>query len=138
MLIRRAALLATWASLAWACLLTGLAAIGNAWVLDRVSGGFFAGEVMPEWLRVIYGAMTLLMLGVARLAWLLAINDVTPRQRRLSRLVILVFVLSAVVNAISRSAPERWNALGAAITVIGFVILRRRPMSEYIDMRLRR
>lgn len=136
--IRTAAYYATLASLTWAMALTGLAAIGNTWVLDRVSGGFFAGETMPVALRVVYAVMTLLMLGVAWLAWRYYSNTASSRQRRLGRLVILVFTLSAVLNAISQSLPERYNAIGAAITVGGIAILRRRPLSTRIDLRTRR
>ena len=133
---RQLLLYATWASLAWACVLTGLAAAGNTWVLDRVSGGYFFDEgVMPLGLRVAYGAMTLLMLGVARLAYLYFVNDVTRRQRNLGRLVVLLFAASTVVNAISQSAPERFNAIGAAVTTFGIAMLRRRPRSDFVDVR---
>ena len=136
--VRRLALYATWLSLAWAEFLTVLAAAGNTWVLDRVSGGYFAGDTMPMPIRVAYGAMALLMLGVAWLAFKYYINDVTRRQRNLGRFIILVFTLSTIVNAISRSNPERYNAIGAAITVVGIAILRRRPSSSYVDLRTRR
>lgn len=132
-------LYATWASLAWATALTGLAAAGNTWVLDRVAGGYFSDDgSMPVWLRVVYGGMTLLMLGVARLAYLYFVNDVTRRQRNLGRLVVLLFALSAAVNAASQSPPERYNAIGAGVTMIGIAILRRRPKSDIVDLRLRR
>jgi hypothetical protein len=131
-------LYATWASLAWATALTGLAAAGNTWVLDRVAGGYFADDgLMPVWLRVAYGGMTLLMLAIARLAYLYFVNDVTRRQRNLGRLVVLLFALSTAVNAISQSQPERYNAIGAGVTMIGIAILRRRPKSNFVDLRLR-
>lgn len=137
-MLRRLALYATWASLAWACLLTGLAAAGNHWVLDRVAGGTYKDSHMPTWARALYGAMTLLMLTVAWLANRYAHDDVTQRQRNLGRLIMLVFTVSAVLNAISRSQPERWNAIGAAVTVVGIGILRRRRQRDWVDLRLRR
>lgn len=136
--VRRLALYATWLSLGWAVFLTGLAAAGNTWVLDRVSGGIFAGETMPMPVRVVYGAMALSMLAVAWLAFKYYINDVTRRQRNLGRFVILLFVISTAMNAMSRSNPERYNAIGAAIVVVGIAILRRRPSSSYVDLRTRR
>ena len=136
-MIRTAAYYATLASLAWAMALTGLAAAGNAWVLDRVAGGFFAGETMPLALRLVYGGMTVLMLGVAWLAWRYYSNTASSRQRRLGRFVILVFTLSTIVNAISQSLPERYNAIGAAMTVVGIAILRRRPLQTRVDLRTR-
>ena len=135
---RRLALYATLASLAWAVLLTGLAAAGNAWVLDRVAGGIYAGGSMPVWMRGIYAVQSLLMLGVAWLAYLYATNNATRRQRNLGRFVILMFTLSTIVNAMSKSAPEKFNAIGAAIIVVGIAILRRRPTSDRVDLRLRR
>ena len=137
--LRLLMLYATWASLAWAAALTGFAAAGNTWVLDRVAGGYFVDEgAMPVWLRAIYAVMTLLMFGVARLAYLYFVNDCTRRQRNLGRLVVLLFGVSTVVNAISQSKPERYNAIGAAITMICVAILRRRPTSNYVDVRMRR
>ena len=138
MTLRRLALYATWLSLAWAILLTGLAAAGNSWVLDRVAMGHYKTGGMPAWLRAVYGAMALLMLAVAWLVNRYAMNDVTLRQRNLGRLVELVFIVSALLNAISPSHPERYNAIGAAATVLGVEVLRRRPRSEYVDLRLRR
>ena len=132
-------LYATWLSLAWAIALTGLAAAGNTWVLDRVAGGyFFDSGVMPIAMRVAYGLTALLMLGVTRLAYLYFVNDVTRRQRNLGRLVVLLFLLSTAVNAISQSQPERYNAIGAAITAVGIAILRRRPTTDFVDVRFRR
>ena len=135
---RRLALYATWLSLAWACLLTGLVAVGNSWVLDRASGGYFVGETVPLWLRILYALMSLSMLAVAWLAWKYYVNDVTRRQRNLGRFVMLMFTLSTIMNAMSQSGPERFNAIGAAIVVLGIGILRRRPSSNYVDLRARR
>lgn len=137
-MIRTVAYYATLASLAWAMALTGMASVGNTWVLDRVAGGYFAGEEMPLALRMVYGAMTLLMAGVAWLAWRYYSNSASSRQRRLGRLVILLFALSAIVNAISQSAPERYNAIGAAMTMVGIAILRHRPRQTRVDLRTRR
>lgn len=137
--LRLLVLYATWASLAWAIALTGLAAAGNVWVLDRVAGAYFVDEgVMPMALRVVYAAMALLMLGVGRLAQLYYRNDVTRRQRNLGRFVVMLFAVSAVLNAISQSAPERLNAIGAIVTMLGIAFLRRRPTSDIVDLRLRR
>ncbi|MHB0929412.1 MAG: hypothetical protein ACYC3W_11030 [Candidatus Nanopelagicales bacterium] len=136
--LRRLALYVTWISLAWAVLLTGLAAAGNEWVLDRVAGGRYAGTTMPVWMRVLYAIMTLLMLAVANLAYRYAGSDATHRQRNLGRLVMLVFSVSTIVNAMSPSRPERFNAIGAAVTVLGVGLLRRGPRSDRVDMRLRR
>ena len=130
---------ATWASLLWAAVLTGMAAAGSTWVLDRVAGGYFVDEgFMPMWLRVLYGVQTVIIVLVAWLAKRYFHNDVTHRQRNLGRLIVLGFTVSATVNAFSQSQPERYNAIAAAITVIGIAVLRRRPVSEFVDIRARR
>jgi hypothetical protein len=137
--LRLLVLYATWASLAWAALLTGLAAAGYPWVPDRVAGGYFVDEgALPTWLRVADGLMALFMLLVARMAYLYFVNDVTRRQRNLGRLLVLLFGVSTIMNAISQSIPERYNAIGAAVTALGIAILRRRPASNYVDVRFRR
>jgi len=131
-------LYATWASLAWATLLTGLAAAGNTWVLDRVAGGYLLNEgALPTWLRVADGVMALFMLLVARMAYLYFVNDVTRRQRNLGRLLVLLFSVSAIMTAISQTSVERYNAIGSAVVALGIAILRRRPTNNYVDVRTR-
>ena len=137
-MVRAVAYYATQLSLVWGFALTGLATAGNTWVLDRVSGGYFAGEEMPLALRVVYGAMTVAAVAVMWLAWRYFSNTASSRQRRLGRLVIIVYVLSTAVNAISQSTPERFNAVPAAVIVVGFYILRRRPLQRHVDLRTRR
>ena len=67
--VRSVAFYATLLSVAWSAGLTALAAVGNTWILDRVAGGYFEGDVMPIALRIVYAGFTLLLLGVAWLAW---------------------------------------------------------------------
>lgn len=135
--VRTLAYYATLLSIAWSAGLTGLAAAGNTQVLDRVSGGYFAGEEMPTALRIVYVCFTLLLFGVAWLAWRYHSNTASSRQRRLGRLAVAVSLLSAAVNAISQSPPERYNAIAAAVTALGIAILRRRPLQSRIDLRTR-
>jgi ABC-type methionine transport system permease subunit len=56
------------------------------------------------------------------------INLVLPWSSRTNRTVgflIILSVLSALVNAISRSPLERWNAIPALMVALGFYLLRR-------------
>lgn len=129
---------ATLLSLAWSAGLTALAAAGNTSVLDRVSGGYFAGDAMPIALRVVYVGFTLMLVGMAWLAWRYYSNTASSRQRRLGRLAIATSGLSAAMNAISQSPPERYNAIAALVTLTGIAVLRRRPMNPYVDLRSRR
>lgn len=137
-MIRILAFYATLLSVAWSAGLTALAAAGNTVILDRVAGGYFADSTMPVALRVVYVGSTLLLLGVAWLAWRYHTNTASTRQRKLGRLVVVFSGLSAAVNAISQSPPERYNAVAAGITMVGIAILRRRPLQSYVDLRTRR
>lgn len=130
-------LYATWASLAWGAALNVAAAAGNTWVLDRVAGGYYVDNGMPVWMRALEVVMALVLAGIARLAYLYFHNDVTRRQRNLGRLVILLFAVSTVMNAVSQSRPERYNAIGAAVSMLGIAYLRRRPTSDIVDLRTR-
>lgn len=137
-MLRVAVYYATVVSIAWSAGLTALAAAGNTWVLDRVAGSLFVGEAMPLLVRVVYAAFTVLMLGVVWLTWRYYSNTASSRQRRLGRLIMLMFGLSAALNAISPSPTERYNAIAAAVILIGVGILKRRPTSSYVDLRTRR
>ena len=137
-MVRSVAFYATLLSVAWSAGLTALAAVGNTWILDRVAGGYFEGDVMPIALRIVYAGFTLLLLGVAWLAWRYHSHTASSRQRRLGRLVIALSALSAAVNAISQSPTERYNAIAAGITLLGIAVLRRRPLPSRIDLRTRR
>jgi hypothetical protein len=112
--------------LLWSVLLTGAAALGSTWVLDRVAGGLYAGESMPPAMRVLYLVTALLCLGVMVLEARLLRGVSTRAQRVLGWIVVGVFVLSTLVNVISPSAPERWNALPAAGIALGTILLLRR------------
>lgn len=136
--LRVLTLYATWLALAWGIALNLLAAIGNTWVLDRVAGGYFVDDGMPTWMRALEVMMALVLLTVARLAYLYFVNDVTRRQRNLGRLVILLFAVSTAMNAISQSRVERYNAIGSFIILVGIALLRRRPASNIVDLRSRR
>lgn len=136
--LRVLTLYATWLALAWGIALNLLAAVGNTWVLDRVAGGYFVEDGMPTWMRALEVMMALVLLTVARLAYLYFVNDVTRRQRNLGRLVVLLFAVSTVMNAISQSQPERYNAIGSFVVLVGIAVLRRRPTSDVIDLRTRR
>jgi len=126
---RRLVLVAVELCLAWSVVLTGLAAIGNSWVLDRVSGGFYAVSVMPGWLRLVYGVMALLCVVVMWLEFRFYARTATVGQRRIGRLVVVLFLVSTLVNALSQSPPERWNALPAAVVMLGtaWLLRVRRP-----------
>ena len=92
--------------------------INNAdYALTRAAGGQY--ESFPNGIRVAY-VVTLMILLYQSL--ILLGNHQAPRWV-LTAMLVMGF-LSVVVNAISRSSNERWNAIPAAI--IAFAIYKRR------------
>lgn len=90
----------------WSLFIVSLVVLNIEWALPRAAGGQF--EAFPTWLRLLYiGNLTLLSLQIFAYA---------KRQIRMMRFFFWLSSLSAVVNAISRSPLERWNALPAGIT----------------------
>ena len=101
-------------------------AIGNAhWVLKHVAGGQF--HSLPITMRAYY--LLLLLASIAEIwfanklrtsrgAWSL-------RSARICTSLTLAYGLSTLVNAISKSPQERYNAPFALIVAYGFYILGR-------------
>jgi hypothetical protein len=94
-------------------------------MLPRIAGGGF--ESLPSGLRLIYLGFSVFMIWQLLYANRL-INLATPWSSRTNRTVgflIALSVFSALINAISRSPVERWNAIPALMVALGFYLLRR-------------
>ena len=94
-------------------------------MLPRIAGGGF--ESLPNGLRLIYLGLSMFMIWQLLYANRL-ISLATPWNSRTNKTVgflIALSVLSALVNAISRSPVERWNAIPALMVALGFYLLRR-------------
>lgn len=111
--------------LLWSVVLTGLAGLGNSWVLDRVAGGTYAGESMPAGMRVIYLLSALLSAAVMLIVLRIFSGGAGKFLRALGWVAVAVFALSTLANAMSSSGPERWNALPAALVALGTAYLLR-------------
>lgn len=99
----------------WSLFIVSLVVIGNEWALPRAAGGQF--ESFPIWLRFLY------LINVALISF-----QVYVFAR--SKLKFLSFFLylnlaSAIVNLLSRSTLERWNALAAAAMALAIWVLRK-------------
>jgi hypothetical protein len=101
------------------------AALGATWVLPRVAGGEL--EAMPVSLRIIYGVFSVVSVAVGWLGWQLWSRGgaTSLRMRRYSMGVIVVYTVSTVVNILSPSALERWNAVAAFVIVAATWVLRQ-------------
>ncbi len=105
-------------SLLWNLTLTTTVVLGDERFSNRVAGGGF--HQYPLGLRLIYLVMTVFTLA---LLWF-AIADRRNSQRFGSTIhlfISLVFFLSTLVNLISRSEPERINALPAFVIALYFL-----------------
>jgi hypothetical protein len=112
-------LAAVLAASAWNLVLV-VAAIFNAhWVLTRVDGGQFK--------RFANLGFTVLTLWVMVFAWRLWKSGGARTKNDLlwAKLVVIMYTLSTLINAISKSPDERINAIPAAIVLGGFILLRR-------------
>ncbi|MBC7463643.1 MAG: hypothetical protein H7227_05235 [Actinobacteria bacterium] len=120
---RKIILLSAWIALLWNLYLVAGATLNIEAILPRVAGGGF--ESMPTGLRFIYGVQTLLVgfqfFFLARLyyrngAW-------SKNSYLITRIFLALSAVGALVNAVSRSHLERWNAISAAVIAIAFYVL---------------
>ena len=122
---REAILAAVLAASAWNLTLVVSAVFNAHWVLSRVDGGKF--QSLPPGLRFTNLGFTVLTIWVMIFAWRLWKSEGVRNasDARWAKLVIIMYTLSAVINAVSSSPNERLNAIPAAMIVSGFFLLRR-------------
>lgn len=97
-----------------------LASTTNAhWVLSHVAGGQY--KSLPLGIRFSNFIVALFSLYLIYFSHLLVERNGSWSRRvlMLSRAVTILFVLSTIVNGMSRSANERWNAIPALVIAIG-------------------
>ena len=117
--MKRIIWLAVALSLAFNALLL-LASTTNAhWVLSHVSGGQY--KSLPFGIRFsnfVVGLFSLYLIYFSHL--LVERNGAWSRKvLLLSRAVTILFILSTIVNAMSKSANESWNAIPALVIALG-------------------
>jgi uncharacterized membrane protein len=110
--------LATTISLLWNIYLVIGVINNSSYALTRAAGGQY--ETFPNGVRAAY-VVTLMILLYQSLVVLG--NHQTPRWVLTAMLVM--GVLSVVVNVISRSGNERWNAIPAAIIAYSVFLKRK-------------
>ncbi len=117
--MKRIIWLAITASLAFNAVLL-LASTTNAhWVLSHVAGGQY--KSLPIGIRFSNFVVALFSLYLIYFSHLLVERNGAWSRRVLilSRAVTILFALSTLVNAMSRSSNEQWNAIPALIIAIG-------------------
>lgn len=107
---------ATTTSLLWNIYLVVGVINNQSYALTRAAGGQF--ESFPNGIRAAY-VVTLMILIYQAL--ILLGNSQSPRW--VLKAMFILGITSVVVNLISRSPDERWNAIPAA--VIAYAVLRK-------------
>lgn len=108
---------------AWNLFLVVAATLNISSILPRVAGGQL--DTMPTGLRILYGFQALLVifqiyfsaqLYQRKGAW-------SKRSFLMSRIFLIIAAFGAVVNSVSPSPAERWNAIAAVVIAYGFYVL---------------
>lgn len=91
--------------------------VNAEWALTRAAGGQF--EMFPTWLRVLYLLnLFFLLYQLLVFGWLK--NGIPVKPTWMPRLLIAINLLGMILNLISRSSDERFNAIGMAIIAMSF------------------
>ena len=110
-------------ALTWNLILTAAATLNVSSLLHNVSGGQYTS--LPTFLRFAYAIQTILV--IYQMYFIMELYRRNGAWSRTSYLLAEVFLvlsaLSTVVNSISKSPGERWNAIAAAIIAYGFYVI---------------
>lgn len=102
------------------------------WVTTRAAGGQF--EHFPLAIRVIYGVEALLIIAQIYFTYLLTVRSGAWNiwSWQFSRILIGIYLLSAIFNGLSRSADEKLNSPVALLLVWSLIYLagRERPIAR--------
>jgi len=93
------------------------------WVRERAAGGQF--DEFPTTVRVLYFLMAVGSMTLVFLLYDFTKGVMTERRIRICRYLGFVFLLSMVMQLISRSSLERWNAIPAFVIATAFLVLSK-------------
>jgi len=99
-------------------------ALNLDWVRTRAAGGQY--ETFPPTLRIIYFVMAAFMITLAMWLWDHRNRALDSKSKKLARILGLTFIFSTMLQLVSRSADERWNAVPAIILAITFYFYSRK------------
>jgi hypothetical protein len=110
-------LTALFASFTWNLYLVGGVMLGASYALDRAAGGQF--DVFPTYIRIIYILNFALILYQVIIYTRLSTGAII-KPHWLVKVFVIAGIIGILLNAISRSPFERWNAIPAAIITWAF------------------
>lgn len=88
------------------------------WAKTRAAGGQF--DSFPIGIRILYFLMAVIMGALMFWVWDKRNGTISQRERSFSNFLAITFMISTVMQLISRSSDERWNAIPAAILALIF------------------
>lgn len=93
------------------------------WVRTRAAGGQFTD--FPFAVRFVYFLMAFGMIYLMAMLWNHREIHITDKTPVLARILGYVFILSTLLQLISRSPDERWNAIPALVIALTFLNLSK-------------
>ena len=96
-------------------------ALNQEWVRTRAAGGQY--ETFPITIRVIYFLMSIFMGTLIFWLWDHRNQSLNPQSKKLARILGYTFVVSTLLQIISQSSDERWNAIPALVLAITFLTM---------------
>ena len=120
----RSLILAAELSLTYNIILLFSVSLNYDWVRTRAAGGGF--DSFPMSIRIIYFFMAAFMGALMFWLWDKKSGINTIREYGFATALAVLFSISTVMQLISRSSDERWNAIPAAILAITFWALRNK------------
>lgn len=120
----RSLILAAGLSLTYNIILLFSVSMNYDWVRTRAAGGEF--DSFPISIRIAYFFMAAFMGALMFWLWDKRNGINTIRGYRFATVLAVLFSISTVMQLISQSSDERWNAIPAAILAITFWVLRNK------------
>jgi len=120
----RSLILAAELSLTYNIILLFSVSLNYDWVRTRAAGGGF--DSFPMSIRIVYFFMAAFMGALMFWLWDKRSGINTIREYGFATALAVLFSISTVMQLISRSSDERWNAIPAAILAITFWVLRNK------------
>ena len=117
-------ILAAELSLTYNIILLFSVSLNYDWVRTRAAGGGF--DSFPMIIRVTYFFMAAFMGVLMFWLWDKRNGINTIRGYRFATVLAVLFSISTLMQLISQSSDERWNAIPAAILAITFCVLRNK------------
>lgn len=97
------------------------------WAKSRAAGGQY--DSFPLAIRALYFLMFLGMLVLMNFLWHNRNAKMSKAAVQFSRMLSYLFILSTIIQLLSKSSAEQFNAIPSAIIALTFLVLHRRNMN---------